>query len=202
MEINFDYKSKIKYSSKDSIYLFKNAMDNKLCDDIISFFLKKEKEKIHNTSYYENKIINSYHYTLNNPNEDSCPEENELDDKIFKIINKYFTFLNSITFSKINSDEGYTINKIYDSIPIHTNDFISSNIIEKKTSIRSLCAIFYLNNDDNILKFPRQNLKINLKKGDLICFPPYWTHPYSLTYPKNNPHCFTINTYSIEEIIN
>ena len=38
MEINFDYKSKIKYSSKDSIYLFKNVMDNKLCDDIISFF--------------------------------------------------------------------------------------------------------------------------------------------------------------------
>ena len=51
------------------------------------------------------------------------------------------------------------------------------------------------------INFQEQNLKINLKKGDLICFPPYWTHPYSLTCPKNNSYCFTINTYSIEEIV-
>lgn len=37
--------------------------------------------------------------------------------------------------------------------------------------------------------FPTQNYSVNLKKGDIIAFPPDWTHPLNGTYR------YTVNTW-------
>ena len=42
--------------------------------------------------------------------------------------------------------------------------------------------------------FSKQDYKIKLKKGDILCFPPYHTHPHMYT-PINNTYRYTINTW-------
>lgn len=47
--------------------------------------------------------------------------------------------------------------------------------------------------------FPNQKFKHKLKKGEIILFPPYWTHPH-FTFPLlNRTYRYTINTWLLEE---
>ena len=43
--------------------------------------------------------------------------------------------------------------------------------------------------------FPIQDYKIKLKKGDIILFPPYWTHPHKVYSPLNRTYRYTINSW-------
>jgi hypothetical protein len=53
-------------------------------------------------------------------------------------------------------------------------------------------------NVEYIYNFPKQNVKFNLEKGDILLFPSNWTHPYEIII--NNNKCYTINTWILEEI--
>ena len=59
-----------------------------------------------------------------------------------------------------------------------------------------MSVIFCLNSNyqDGEFYFPKQNFKIKLKKGDILCFP-YYTHPHMVTSPTNNTYRYTINTW-------
>ena len=46
--------------------------------------------------------------------------------------------------------------------------------------------------------FPTQDFKIKLKKGQIIAFPPYWTHPHMVDSPTDGTYRYTINTWLYE----
>jgi len=46
--------------------------------------------------------------------------------------------------------------------------------------------------------FPIQDFRIKLKKGQIIVFPPYWTHYHMVDSPINETYRYTLNTWLYE----
>jgi hypothetical protein len=72
------------------------------------------------------------------------------------------------------------LRKIFDETIIHIDNINRDNP-------RLLSCIIMLNDDydDGIFSFPEQNVQFKPKKGDVILFPPYWTHPHKVSSPTN-----------------
>lgn len=194
--INFKYKmiksqfNNIKFHHYKDIYIFHNVIDDDLCHQLIELLKKKEKQKEILKEFWKkgNNVQCSFIKLLH---------FHDLDKKVYDILNKYFRlFVNIHPSCRITRDGGYTLRRIYGKTRRH-----SDGVREKQTDLRSLSAIVALNSnyDDGIFKFPKQNLQVKLKKGDLILFPPFWTHPHEVSSPSNNTNRFTINCWSIEK---
>ena len=97
----------------------------------------------------------------------------------------------TVTMSKISermrgfyvhtfSDCGYLIRKIHGATECHTDSMLDSDqsYVNSKM-IRNLTITIALNSDyeGGEFCFPCQNFKIKLKRGQVIAFPPFWTHP-------------------------
>ena len=67
---------------------------------------------------------------------------------------------------------------------------------------RVLSVIVVLNDDyeGGELHFPYQDKMIRLNKGQVIVFPPFWTHPHRALDLKNGTFRYTINTWLCNEI--
>ena len=63
--------------------------------------------------------------------------------------------------------------------------------------IRTISCIIALNSNysGGYFEFPVQKISLKLKRGDLIIFPPYWTHPHKVSEPLNETSRYTINTW-------
>ena len=72
------------------------------------------------------------------------------------------------------------LRKIFDETTQHVDNINIDNP-------RMLSCIIMLNDDydDGIFSFPKQNVHFKPKKGDVVLFPPYWTHPHKVTSPTN-----------------
>lgn len=175
----------IKFHHYKDIYIFHNVIDEDFCVQLIELLNKKEKE---------NNVLKEFWKKGSNV---QCSyieikQHTNLDKKIYDIFTKYFKIIQKITSQcKIISDSGYVLRRIYGETRRHSDGIISHE------SARSISAILALNTNynDGIFKFPKQNLQIKMKKGDLILFPPYWTHPHQVSCPSNNTNRFTINTW-------
>lgn len=81
----------------------------------------------------------------------------------------------------------------------HHNYREKTKDVEKKNkvNIRILTTIFALNDDyeGGELCFPNYNIKTKLKKGSMVCFPPFWTHIHSVESPLNDTFRYTLNTW-------
>ena len=124
-----------------------------------------------------------------------------LDNMVYKIINKCGQILFEKYNIKCGGDSGYCFRKIYGSTKLHSDGI---NPIQNKylpfNKIRNMSVIICLNDDyeGGEFYFPRQDYKVKLKKGDIIMFPPYYTHPH-MTYPLlNKTYRYTINTWFYE----
>jgi hypothetical protein len=63
-----------------------------------------------------------------------------------------------------------------------------------KKHIRKLSCIVCLQNDGDTIIFPKHNFSYVMKKGDVIVFPPYWTHPHQvISEPKTQR--YTLQTW-------
>lgn len=73
------------------------------------------------------------------------------------------------------------------------SDILNMNV----TVIRALSTIVGLNGDydGGELQFPEQDVSIKIKEGEIVCFPPYWTHPHKTTTLLNNTKRYTITCW-------
>jgi hypothetical protein len=126
-------------------------------------------------------------------------------------INGKFSLINCIISKKnpriiFQKHSGLCFRKIYGRTNLHSdNDFVQKNnssIINIKHYIRCATVIVALNDDysGGIFEFPDHNVKIKMKKGSVLLFPPYWTHPHSVTSVENNTLRYTINTWLLKMI--
>jgi len=130
-------------------------------------------------------------------------------NKKIEIANSIMTKLCSLT---LDYNTGYTFRKIYGETRSHIDGitkiynsnvtFIKENNSGDYRMIRKLSIIFSLNDDydGGIFNFPYQNVSIKLKKGSLLLFPPYWTHPHNCTELENNTYRYTISTWVCDKI--
>lgn len=151
---------------------------------------------------------------LNGISKDKLKEYKSIIDEKIKLLDK----LISKTELKLsfNSISAYILRKIFGKTRTHIdginlNEHSSNNIFYVKdnilndsinTLIRNASIIFTLNDnyDGGTFRFPYQDVSIKLKKGSVLIFPPYWTHPHETDELENNTFRYTISTWSYEEI--
>lgn len=172
---------------------------DEFCEEIIDFFDKyPEKE----TEYWtKGSNVNCKCIRLND-----MLVFDEVNNKISMSINK---IINIISIKqqdlnvRANNYQGCSIRKIYGPTRCHTDGITKTNteLFFKNSLIRNCSLVIGLNDDydGGEFYFPNQKFKHKLKKGEIILFPPYWTHPH-FTFPLlNRTYRYTINTWLLEE---
>jgi beta-galactosidase beta subunit len=66
-----------------------------------------------------------------------------------------------------------------------------------KDKVKCLTIISALNDTD--LYFPIQDVSIKLKTGEIVIFPPYWTHPYKIRATDSNSVTYILKTWMFGE---
>jgi len=163
-------------------------------------------KKINNKEYL-------YTNNLNGLEKDVVKELlNKINTKIEIIKNIFKKINNKITF---DYNSGFLLRKIYGSTRCHSDGpesgmnrktslkYISDRNIDKLNDnfIRISSCIFALNDEysGGVLNFPYHNVNVKLKKGSLICFPPYWTHPHEVSEATDNKYRYTLSTWFCEK---
>ena len=189
-----------KYLCCDNIFLINDTkiFTNHDCDLITRFIDNNiENQYINNISWIHDSNTQSLSYIIskNNPNKIL---NKEIDNLLFNVIKKLISHLkkeNKIPIlDNMKGDTGYQFSKIYgESIPFF--DGLHESI--KDTKERFLSIIICLNDayEGGEICFPLQNRIIKMKKGDILVYPPYWTHPHYFNDLLNKTYMYTMNTW-------
>jgi len=91
------------------------------------------------------------------------------------------------------------LRKIFGKTNLHVDN---PRYLTDKENIRCLSVIIALNDnfEGGVFNFPYHKFSKKLKKGSVICFPPYWTHPHEVSSVENNKFRYTITTWMMEKI--
>ena len=120
----------------------------------------------------------------------------KIHSKIYKVFKKLQDRIRADMHLDVIGDSGFQLRKIHGTTRLHHDG------VYDKLLLRSLSCIIALNSDygDGDIQFPLQHFKYHMKKGDILLFPPYWTHPHQVYPPHAGTYRYTINTwfYDIE----
>lgn len=127
--------------------------------------------------------------------------DNKVKNVVGDIIRRMYILRTNL--NPINGDSGYDYRKIHGATRIHTDSIFPGILTEKivpVSQLRKLSLIIALNGDyeGGEFYFPDQDVKIKLKKGQAITFPPYWTHEHGTGELLNNTFRYTISTWLLE----
>jgi hypothetical protein len=169
-----------------SIYVIERLITKEICNDLINFIDKvQELTKSCNVSFEDIKKIDKI----------SQNTVTEYDNKIFLMISNILCIFRVLHPELLyNKDSGYKINKISESTKLNV-DTIHPEKNTFNNFLRCVSVIINVNNS-GIYNFPSQNVEIKLQPGDVLLYPPYWTHPYTISSIKDN---YTINTWILEK---
>lgn len=184
------------YIETNNIFLIqnKNILSHELCDKIIEFYNSQLSYNDERWEASHNVFCKYIH--LNSLNSEAAFY---LDKEIFNVVNKVIHHLYFTYNVKSNGDSGYCIRKIYGPTRLHCDNVVedSSQHAIGRRRVRNMSVIMCLNDDydGGEFVFPTQNYSVKLNKGDIIAFPPYWTHPHKVNTPLNGTYRYTVNTW-------
>lgn len=184
---------------KDSIYIIKDLFipDPGKCDEIVTFI--KENKPLHQyieVNPYKNNVECSFiRINDNNTNEYLSTLDEYIKNKVGEII-KLIVSENPF-FPRNVFDNGYDLRQIHGGTVVHIDGILDNSNAKKP---RLLSIIINLNDEyeGGEFHFPKQDVKIRLKKGEAICFPPYWTHPHEVSSVSFGEYRYTINTWILQ----
>jgi hypothetical protein len=178
------------------------VINDSQCDFITKYILNHsnlwEKRDI---GYESGNNVECNYLTLNSLKCRKIKHSIEIDGFICSVITLLLKKLNHTRPEFVaTDDDGYTLRRIYGGTTRHV-DGVHSKVSGFTNLIRSLSLIIVLNDDydGGIFNFPNQNLKLKVKKGEAILFPPYWTHPHSVSSVGEGQSRYTINTWIHEK---
>ena len=184
---------------KNQIFLIENFIDNELCNEIIKItdeFAINE-SKLDDENNVRCKFIPVKQIS-------NVEIKDKYDKIIFDYIHKFVFSLRNDYGIHVNGDSGYCLRKIHGPTRFHTDGLQTEATTDKMfipiNKLRNMSVIIALNDDyeGGELHFINQNFRIKLKKGQLIAFPPYWTHFHGTEELRNNTYRYTINTWLYE----
>ena len=180
-----------------------NILSSEYCDKVISIIDEVIDNKKNRIEKWEpNQNVNCLYFNTDCNKLKKEEKIKKLDDEVFKIISKVISILNRDFDIISTGDSGYCFRKIYGATRLH-KDGIVINPVNNRLSVkkvRNMSVIIALNDDyeGGEFYFPKQDFRVKLKKGDIICFPPYYTHPHMVEAPLNRTYRYTINTWLFE----
>ena len=128
------------------------------------------------------------------------PEIGKIVTRVFKgIQRKILTEICGYPTSVIGYNNTTQFRKIHGATRMHTDGVLCPISMRR----RLFAVIIALNSDyeGGEFEFPQQNIKVKLKAGEALIFPPYWTHPHC-TNELNGTFRYTINTWLTEFVFN
>lgn len=182
---------------KDGIFLFNDVLTDEECEYIIGVINKyaiKEREK-HGffTSGSESNVIADSITAMEIP-------EPGIKEKVCKLMFEKLMYLCK-NFSEVykiymGGFEAPTFRKIRGATKLHIDGVFSAQI-------RNMSLILALNDNyqGGELCFPEHGRIIKLKKGQLVAFPPYWTHPHYTNELLNGTVRYTVNTWTYDTVL-
>lgn len=190
-----------KYKLHNGIFILENnkLMTNKLCGELIDYINKIDNLCIE--KWGSNTNVNCKFVNIDEIKNEEIKKN--FDSQLFKLIGWIINYFKEEYNIICSGDSGYCLRKIYGPTRLH-KDGININPIDNRylpiRKIRNMSIIICLNDDyeEGEFYFPSQDYKIKLKKGQIIAFPPYWTHPHMVSEPTNNTYRYTINTWLYE----
>jgi len=186
----------IKEYSKCSIYVIEDAADYDFCDKIIDFINNSELTK----SNDNDEDVQCKYLHLDKYNND----HREIDYIIYQLIHKIFlTIMKHNPYILITGDTIYHLRKIHGGTKQHTDDVRASFKDYLYNKVRCLALVLSLNDnyDGGEFNFPNHDVKIKLKKGSILLFPSFWTHPHEVSSVGKNQIRYTVTTWGTEDVI-
>jgi len=164
-----------------NIYIIHDLIQNTFCENMRNLI---DQQATHNSMYSNTNSVKAYVTVLNDINVDNI----FIKQDISLLLSGYIRAIPNI-ISKIRPNifqnfiptiSTIEFRKIYGETKQHIDNISADNS-------RILTCIIMLNDDydDGIFSFPDQNVNFKPKKGDVILFPPYWTHPHRVSTPNN-----------------
>ena len=126
---------------------------------------------------------------------------NEIMNKTTRIFNNIRAYLKENYHLNIKGDSGFQFRKIFGPTRIHKDGLYnpSNSVTLDETRIASVVICLNDDYEGGEFCFPIQDIKVKLKKGQIIVFPPYWTHPHYTMELKNRTYRYTINSWLHED---
>lgn len=179
---------------KTNIYVIEDVFDKKFCNDLIRLMDESKQQKL---SFSDHNNVECF--SIQNFNNTEIT--NEIIKKfthIIKIFGGLVKGFNSNSFSM------FELRKVYGITRNHTDGIFGETVrhpIDNALlkTIRVATIVIALNDDfdEGVYDFPTQDVKIKLKQGSAILFPPYWTHPHSVSKIENNEHRYILSTWAL-----
>lgn len=187
-----------------NIFTVADVFNHAQCDEIVNYIQKNSALLVDCDVGYN--VVNNVEcslFSLNDIITQNISGAKELDKFIFDKVGAVLTaFLTIRPQFKGNQDDGYKLRRIHGGTKRHI-DGVHSKTGGFTKFVRALSFIAVLNDDydGGIFNFPNQNLKFKVKKGEVVLFPPYWTHPHSVSSVGEGQARYTINTWILEDFI-
>ena len=178
----------------------RDILSYEFCDELISYLDKKEETQTEKWESSQN--VNCKFISIENIENEN--DKKNFDDKLYHVTGKVIQHLYNKYDLKSTGDSGYCLRKIYGPTRAHSDGISVTAVQDGKyipiRKIRNLSLIMALNSDydGGEFYFPIQDYKVKLKKGQIIAFPPYWTHKHMVNAPSNGTYRYTINTWLFE----
>ena len=189
------------YRKTNSIFIIndENIMSSEFCDEIRSIIDDKISKKLHSVEKWEQSRNVNCLYFNSSKDEDIDGSYENLDKRVYETMNRIVKKLSLDYRIDSSGDCGYCYRKIFGPTRLHSDGImgdINNNVISINT-VRNMSIIIAVNDDyeGGEIFFPKQDYKVKLKKGDILCFPPYNTHPHMVAAPLNRTYRYTINTW-------
>jgi len=204
----------------DTINLHKNCYspgNNVQCyvknmDELLKLSEEKYYEFSTNSKEYE-KFMNLEIVSTNKLNGLKKKDIEEYVEKINNVMQNIEVIMKEINKNIVfQTNSGYCLRKIYGKTRNHIDNiseiynssinFINNNKMGDYRMIRNASIILSLNDnyEGGEFKFTYHDIKLKLKKGSVIIFPPFWTHPHETEELINDTFRYTINTWSCQKI--
>jgi len=179
---------------KAKIYVIEDVFDNNFYNNLIKLMNESKQEKLSFSNHNNVECFNIQHFN-------HTKITNEIIKKFTHIIK---TFGGLVTGFNSNSFSMFELRKVYGITRNHTDGIFGETIrhpIDNALlkTIRVATIVIALNDDfdEGVYNFPTQDVKIKLKQGSAIIFPPYWTHPHSVSKIEKNEYRYILSTWAL-----
>jgi hypothetical protein len=179
------------------IYIIDNVITDEFCQTIKTIIDHTPGKKYDKYSDNSNVICKCLNIIDNFENKDFAKAiDNEIFEIMGKIVDKIIDKIPIV--APLSNDSGYNLRRIHGATRWHIDDIChGAQPSYTLSELRKMSVIIAINGDydGGEFYFSRQDVKIKLKKGQAIVFPPYWTHPHETGELLNNTYRYTISTW-------
>ena len=177
----------------ERVYIIKNLISQSFCTKMVDIM---KRTKFNNRiNYTEGNNVLGEEITLNNLRT-LCNSQLKQTDKTTLndlIVIFYSIYIRSIVYVMQTVNANIFNNNIprISEVGVRKIDGPTREHYDGPVSdggIRLLTCVIALNSDykEGNFYFPKQNLALKLEAGDVLLFPPYWTHPHYTDNPVEN----------------